>query len=301
MSDQQNILVICDIEGSSGCTSYSHSMFKTREWAGACLAMTRDVHAVVTALFDAGAQRVTVKDFHRTAYNLFADMIDPRAEIISGYRHGPFPGMGDPSGFDAAFFIGMHAPSGSDGFLAHTMTSRIAEVRAHGKLLSEIELFAGSLAPSGVSPVFFSGCPVACRYAKEAIPDITVFPINKTAEWDDARADAWRMELAHRAAASLSAPNIAPFNPEGPFEITVRMRDGETAARTIARRWKIDRTGDTLGFRASSMLDIYIRLARISYLTPFTEKFAHVALPLYNLYGRAGIAWARRQIVFNKQ
>jgi len=296
MNDRRDILVICDIEGSSGCLGYAHSMFRTREWAVACLAMTRDAHAVVTALFDAGARRVTVKDFHRTAYNLFTDMIDPRAKVISGYRHGPFPGLGDPSGFDAALFIGMHAPSGSGGFLAHTMTSRIAEVRANGKLLSEIELFAGSLAPSGVAPLFFSGCPVACNYAKEAIPDITVFSIDKTTGWNDEDADAWREKLAYHAAASLSAPDIAPFNPEGPFEVTVLMRDGETAARTIARRWKIDRTGGTLGFRASSMLDIYKRLAQICYLTPFTEKITRVALPLYNLYGRAGIAWARRQI-----
>ncbi|MBW2721828.1 MAG: M55 family metallopeptidase, partial [Deltaproteobacteria bacterium] len=57
----ENVLIITDIEGSSGCWDYRASSFMTHEWSRACLGMTLDVSAVVRALFDAGVKHVTVK------------------------------------------------------------------------------------------------------------------------------------------------------------------------------------------------------------------------------------------------
>ena len=112
----QHVLVLADIEGSSGCDSYRASSFLTRPWARACTAMSRDVDTLVTGLFSAGVRRVTVQDFHRTGYNLLPEMIDSRARIICGYRRGPVPGLGKPEGADAAMMIGMHAAAGTNGF-----------------------------------------------------------------------------------------------------------------------------------------------------------------------------------------
>ena len=143
----RHILIIADIEGSSGCGSYRASSFMTEPWARACRDMSRDVDAVVKQLFAAGVRQVTVKDFHRTAYNLLPELIDARARIVCGYRRGPVPGLGHPGDVDAAMMIGMHAASGTAGFLAHTLTSRLASLRVNGRPLAEVELFAASLAP----------------------------------------------------------------------------------------------------------------------------------------------------------
>ena len=99
------ILIIADIEGSSGCWSYRASSFLTSAWAQACVAMTLDVAAVVKGLFESGAENIRVKDFHRTAYNLLPELIDPRAEIIHGYRAVPVPGLGDPGNPEAVLFL----------------------------------------------------------------------------------------------------------------------------------------------------------------------------------------------------
>ncbi len=157
-----SLLIISDIEGSSGCWSYSGSSFMTEAWFHACVEMTRDVNAVATALLNAGVRQITVKDFHRTGYNLLPELIDSRARVLSGYRHGHVPGIGDPGDAQAVMFLGMHAASGTDGFLAHTLTSRIERLEVNGKALAEVELFSASLAPYGVRPIFFSGCPIAC-------------------------------------------------------------------------------------------------------------------------------------------
>jgi hypothetical protein len=91
---------LADIEGSSGCGSYRASSFLTKLRAHACAAMSLDVDAVVKGLFDAGVQRVTVEDFHRTGYNLLPEMIDGRARIVCGYHRCPVPGLGDPGDAD---------------------------------------------------------------------------------------------------------------------------------------------------------------------------------------------------------
>ena len=80
----KSILIISDIEGSSGCWNYQASSFMTKQWRQACIEMTQDVNEVVKALFEAGVKRIRVKDFHRTGYNILPERVDPRAEIISG-------------------------------------------------------------------------------------------------------------------------------------------------------------------------------------------------------------------------
>jgi D-amino peptidase len=90
----RRVLIISDIEGSSQCSDYAATKVFGQGWPNACLGMTLDVNAVVTALFNAGVEKVYIKDFHRTGYNLFPSLIDPRARLVSGYEVGPIPGPG---------------------------------------------------------------------------------------------------------------------------------------------------------------------------------------------------------------
>ena len=290
------ILIIADIEGSSGCWNYRASSFMTPEWGRACVAMTRDVNAVVTALFNAGVERIRVKDFHRTGYNLLPELMHPKAEIIQGYRRSPVPGIGEPEKAEAVIFIGMHAASGTGGFLAHTLTSRIARLEVNGKPLAEIELFASVLAPFGIRPIFFSGCPVACEQARAAIPNIIIYSINKEGSPDRFDAELWRSGLARGVVESLANVKARPYRPEGPFKTLVKMRDGEAVARKLAKRWRFDCRDDRILFDAAGIQELYFSLIRICYLSPPVERILPVCLFAYNLWGRIGLAWVRRQI-----
>jgi len=290
------ILIIADIEGSSGCGSYLASAFLTDEWARACLAMSLDVDAVVRALFAAGAEQVTVKDFHRTGYNLLPELIDPRAVLVSGYRRGPVPGLGDPGSAEALMMTGMHAASGTDGFLPHTFSSRIASLRVNGVLIPEAALFSASLAPYGIRPVFFSGCPEACRQASAAIPHIQTFAIDKSVPVHRFDAAGWREGLAAAAVRSLSNRSAGPCRMEGPFDAAVRMRKGIEAAHRIGSRWGISADRDTLRFHAPDFDRLYMTLIRICYLTPAVEKILPVGLFLFNLRGLLGRMWVRRRL-----
>jgi D-amino peptidase len=292
----ENILIVCDIEGSSGCRSYKASSFLNVEWARACRSMSLDVSAVTSALFDAGVKSITIKDFHRTGYNLFTNLIDKRARIISGYRNGTVPGMGNLKNLDAVLYLGMHASSGSGGHIAHTMTSRISKITANGKSISELQLFSAALSVTGAVPVFFSGCPVACTEAMTAVKGISVYPIDVKAR--NFNAEYWRKGLARSAVESLSEKRRFVYNPADPFEITVRMRD-EALAEKLSRLWKIKRSKDSIVFGAEDLREVFQKLTVWLYITPFIQKILPVGLLLYNLLGRAGICWARVRFVFD--
>ncbi len=291
-----HILIIADLEGSSGCWSYTASAFLTDEWCQACLEMSRDVNRVVSALFDAGVKRITIKDFHRTGYNMFPELIDSRATLISGYRRGPIPGIGNPAGARAVMFLGMHAASGSDGFLAHTLTSRVARLEVNQRLLAEIELFAASLAPWKIRPIFFSGCSVACKQAVAVVENIQCFAIDKSRGSESFDSGSWRSALAQAAVKSLSNRKTKPYEPVGPFDARVTMRDGEAAAFRLARRWSFEQFGAQIRIQRASIHQLYMELIRLCYLTPAIEKVLPLALAAFNLKGRSGIVRARRRL-----
>jgi len=292
----KRILIISDIEGSSLCFSYRASSFMTKDWARACIGMTEDVHHVVDGLFEAGMEDVTVKDFHRTGYNIIPERIHPFAQVVSGYRLGPVPGLGNPVRAEAVMFLGMHAASGTEGFLSHTLTSRIARLEVNGRPLSEVELFSASLSPYGIKPIFFSGCPVACLQAEAAIPMIHVYPIHKNEGIQRFDADSWRSGLKKAAVAALNNVSTDVYQPKGPFAAVVTMRDGERIARKLAKRWCFDHQGNRIFIHAPDIHTLYRDLIRLCYLTPLIEKMMPFWLFMYDLWGRMGLYWVRRGI-----
>ena len=296
----RNILIVADNEGSSGCWDQRSASFMTPQWARACVAMSLDVAAVVDSLLDAGVEQITVKDFHRTGYNLLPEMVDSRAAIIHGYRRGPVPGLGDPGRAQAVIFMGMHAASGTDGFLAHTLTSRIAYLEVNGNPMAEIELFASALAPFAIKPIFFSGCPVACEQAAAVIDNICCYPIDKGAGGENFDRARWRSGLAWSVVGSLENDRSAPYRPKGPMQARVTLRDGNAAARKIAGRWKLERNRDQIILEAPDIQALYMALIRICYLTPLVEKTLPTALWIYNLWGRVGLGWVRWQMKKSK-
>lgn len=292
----RHILILADIEGSSGCGSYRASSFLTHPWARACKGMSLDVDAVVKALFDAGVEIVTIKDFHRTAYNLLPELIDPRAHIVCGYLQSPVPGLGDPGDAEAVMMLGMHPASGTPGFLPHTFTSRLASIKCNGRPLAEVELFASSLAPFGIRPIFFSGCVDACAQARRRIPGIQTAAIDKRIAPEALDAAAWRRKLAKGAVAALTKPAPPPYRPQGPLRTVIRIRDGVKAAARMADRWGFKRRGAAIVIDAQDIHALYDKLTRLCFLSPMAQKALPFSLWLFNSMGRFGRWWVRRQL-----
>lgn len=268
----------------------------TPQWLDACRGMTQDVAAVTKALLDAGVSHITVKDFHRTGYNIIPEGLDPRVRLVQGYRQGPVPGIGSPGDARAVMYLGLHAASGTDGFLAHTLTSRIEKLTANGEPLAEVQLFSAALSPYGIRPIFFSGCPLACLQAEQRIPGLASFAIDKSSGRKSFQADCWRADLAESAQAALENTRTEPYAPSGPFEAVVTMREGKRAAAAIAARWGYAVKDSRIFLRSHDLIELFHQLIRLCYLRPWVEKFIRPALYLYNLRGRWGLYRAKQMM-----
>jgi D-amino peptidase len=287
----KKIIIISDIEGSSLCNSYEASAFLTDEWPMACYGMTLDIKVLTDKLLKEGVESIIVKDFHRTGYNLLPELLDPRVKLVSGYIKGPVPGLGDPKDSTALMMVGMHGSSGSDAFLAHTLTSRIKKLEVNGKLVSEAELFSSSLSSYKIKPIFFSGSPIACKQAEEALNNITTFSIEKNSKFNP---ETWRKLMAQKAVESLNNTRTLPYIPEGPFNATITIRDGAAAAKKMAAKWKFDYSQDKIFLSSEKIDELYFNLIRICYLSPVIEKILTPGLAIYNFIGRYGRFRARQ-------
>jgi D-aminopeptidase len=279
--------LVADLEGSTGAWTKAHTLLGTPEWQEARVELTRDINAVAESLFEMGARRVVVKDFHRTGYNLILPYLDPRIKVVSGYYTGPALGYGDLHGADFALFVGLHAAGGNEnGFLSHTLTSRIAEIRVNGKRVCEADLFATVLSDFNVPVVFFSGCPAACREVSERMSWVVPFETPKDPEIyrDEKKRREYILknrEGLRNKIKEIRNPAEQPlFRMQPPFDCQVIFQDDAEARRNP---WGFPREGRTLQVEAARFPDLYESLLKIAYFPKLAYQFRSLVLPLTRL------------------
>ena len=279
--------LVADLEGSTGAWTKAHTLWGTPEWQEARVELTRDINAVAEALFEMEVKRVVVKDFHRTGYNLILPYLDPRIKVVSGYYAGPALGYGDLHGAEFALFVGLHAAGGNEkGFLSHTLTSRLAEIRVNGRKICEAELFATVLADFNVPVVFFSGCPAACQEVSERMSWVVTSEIPKDLEIykNEKRRKEYilrKREALKQKIKEIVNPTEQPlFRMSPPFDCQVIFQDEAEARRNP---WGFPRAGRTLQVETARFLDLYESLLKIAYFPKLAYPFRSVVLPLTRL------------------
>jgi D-amino peptidase len=277
--------VVADLEGSTGAWTKAHTLLGTPEWQEARMELTRDINAVIESLFEAGVKGVVVKDFHRTGYNLIPRYLDGRAKLVSGYYRGPAVGYGKLYGADFALLVGLHASGGNEsGFLPHTLTSRIAEIRVSGKRICEAELFATVLSAFHVPVCFFSGCPAACQEVTEKMDWVTTYAIPKEMDIyrdEKRRRDyiAQKREGLGKKIKEISDPKAMPlFAMKPPFDCQVIFHE-EAEARRM-NPWRFSQQGETIQFHAEQFLELYQNLLKIAYFPKMAYQLRSIVLPL---------------------
>ena len=125
---------------------------------------------------------------------------------------------------------------------------------------------------------------------------IDSYPIDKSAGPERFDVDSWRSGLAQGALKSLKNGSTEPYTVSGPFQAEVTWRGGEGAAQKLARRWGFNQEGARIFLEAADIHELYRDLIRLCYLTPLSEKILPLGLFFYNLLGRFGLQWVRRQL-----
>jgi D-aminopeptidase len=283
--------IVADLEGSTGVWTKAHTLLGTPEWQEARVELTHDINTVADALFEKGVKGVVVKDFHRTGYNIIPSYLDKRVRLVSGYYTGPAIGYGKLYGGDFALFVGLHAAGGNEkGFLAHTLTSRIAEILVNEKRICESELFATVLSTFRVPVVFFSGCPAACQEVAESMNWILTYPIPKDPliyrDPDNKKEYIQRMRqgLGEKVKEILHVEGLPLFAMKPPFDCQVILQD-EAEARRM-NPWGFPQKGRIIRFRSEGFLEMYENLLKVAYFPKAAFMLRYLLIPLTRIVWR---------------
>ncbi len=221
-----NVYVSIDMEGIAGIAHLQQVMRGSGDFERSRRLMTEEANAAVSGAFEGGASGVVVNDSHGDMYNLLAEELDPRAELVLGSPKVPGSMMqGFGPEFGVALFVGYHAAAGTEAaVLDHTYAGRILyDVRVNGESWSEAELNAAFAGTYGVPAGMITGDDKACQQAASRIPGIRTVVVKQGMGRNVARSlhPSKARELITEAAAETvaGAAGLATYLPDRPYAL----------------------------------------------------------------------------------
>jgi len=172
-----NYFISLDMEGVAGLASWSETSQEQREL------MTSETCAVIEGVRSVDKQaRILIADSHSRGQNLLLDRLPQDVQVVRGYPRPLYMVEGADESFDAALFVGYHAPIGTrNGSMDHTYSaSAIYEILANGHVVGETELNMVLLSHLGIPLIFASGDDQYCEFSRRFFPH-SVFVTTKWA------------------------------------------------------------------------------------------------------------------------
>jgi D-amino peptidase len=252
------LFISADIEGVAGVVTPMQGQAGNSEYERARRLMTEEVNAAIDGAFAGGATEVLVNDSHGPMTNLLPEVLDARAELISGRPKpmGMFCGLDREYG--GVFCLGYHAGGGGYGVLSHTTNSfAFAAITLNGIACNEAVLYGAYAGELGVPVLLLSGCDRLAAECAPHFPAARRVVVKRALGQRAARAMApqqARLQLRSAAAAAVAGAATCPaFVIPGPYRLVLDVTSVALAdlATTIP---VAERTGPCgIAFTASSM------------------------------------------------
>jgi D-aminopeptidase len=267
-----NVLIAADMEGIAGIDDYreclpSHPAAYRR---GRRL-MTDEVLVAVEALREAGAERISVGDWHMVGTNIERERmpagveVRPIAELALNEAE---PSMAKAKGapLDAVVMLGHHACTPNPrAFCSHTFVWEM-DVALDGESLSEVRVYAQALAAESVPILVTTGD----RWMLEELGAGELGGARLVAAKEGlgrARArsrelDAFRAELADAIGTAVAAPPEPPVPRSYPAELRIAVEGTELATTAVAEPGEL-LTAIATAFRSGTVSREYRQLAKL--------------------------------------
>jgi D-amino peptidase len=243
-----NVFISIDMEGIAGIAHLQQVMRGSDDFPASRELMTEEANAAVAGAFEGGATSVVVNDSHGDMYNLLAERMDPRAELLIGSPKALSMMQGFGPEFDVALFVGYHAAAGTQAaVLDHTYSGRLFyEVRVNGQPVTETELNAAFAGTYGVPVGLVTGDDKICAVASKQIPGVRTVVVKEAYGRNVARSlhpQAAR-DAIHKAAAEAvsSRGDLSPYRIEPPIVLEADIAN-TSAADVCALAPGTERTG----------------------------------------------------------
>lgn len=252
------ILISTDIEGVAGVVHHQQVRAGNPEYERARVLMTHEANAAIAGAFDGGATEVLVNDSHGDFRNMPAELLDPRAEYVSGKPR--YLGMmaGVDQGVDAVCMVGYHSRAQGRGILAHTTNSfAFSRIWFNGDEVGEAAMYGALAGEYGVPVVMASGDDAFIEEHQPLFPH-AVFVQTKRATGQTSgislSPQAAREAIRTSVAAALrQAQRPAPYVLRTPLD--VRIRTQTPALADLFCQWPtLERlAGDEVGLQAPTV------------------------------------------------
>ncbi len=229
------IFISADIEGVAGVVTPLQGQPGNAEYERARRLMTEEVSAAVDGAFEGGAEAVLVNDAHGPMTNLLPDILDARAELISGKPKPLNMFCGLEPGYGGVFCTGYHSGIGQYGVLSHTVSGfAFAGMRVNGADCAEATLYGAYAGELGVPVLLLTGDDRLAAQCGPHFPAAQLVTVKHAIGHRAARALSPEVARARiRAAAAIAVREAAacrPFVIPGPYRLefdlgTVAMAD----------------------------------------------------------------------------
>ncbi|MCR4440144.1 MAG: M55 family metallopeptidase [bacterium] len=257
------VFISADLEGVNGVVLLEQVLPSSPAYAQAREWMVQEVNAAVEGALQGGAREVVVNDAHHNMTNLLIDRLHPKATLLTGTRKSLSMMEGIESSVDAAFFIGYHAKTGTEGaVLDHTFAaSLIHDVHVNGVSVGEFGLSAGVAGHFGVPAALVTGDQALVQEAKALVPAIEAVVVKEGVSRTAARCYPFAKTLedirlmAKRAIQHLS--DKQPLRFEEPIRLAIDFQKTEQADLAASIPGMQREGGCTVTFEADDFLSAY--------------------------------------------
>jgi len=234
LDDELKAYVSVDLEGIPGVAGLMQLMPGQPLYSDSRKLITLIVNAVTEELYNCGFGHVVVADSHGYMSNVIYTELKTSAWLLQGFPR-PFSmvhGL-EKERYDAALFVGYHAPAGSsDAYLSHTMSSStIQKVYVNGELASEYYLNALYAGEFGVPVVMVAGDESLRKHVEEHTPWAVFVPLKKGVAWS----------------ASLNPPL---------YEVVQKLREG------VKEAWEVLKSGKARPLKLDGKIEVLIDVKR---------------------------------------
>lgn len=264
---KKKVYISVDLEGITGVVASTQTSPSGQNYEWARRQMIAETNAAIEGAFAGGATEVLVNDSHGPQTNLRPDEIDRRATMITGQPKPLGMTQGLDSTFDAAVYIGYHAPgSTANAVHGHTFSGALKVVRLNGKEIGEYGLNAMIAGYWGVPVVFISGDKAAVEMAQDFIPGVDGLAVKEGIGYFAARTmnplDARDRIRDGVRAALMKRIARQPVRLASPITLEIEL-DELSHADQVALVPGIRRSGRTVSYTSPDPLTIY-KVARVA-------------------------------------
>ena len=247
---------ICDVVNSehTGKNGYLYDWARTQ--------MTKEANAAIQGAFDAGASEVIVNDSHGPMVNIIPDMLDKRAELITGTTKPMIMMQGIDESFDVAMFVGYHSRNNTPGILSHTIHSgAVDNIWINNTLVGETGFNALVAGYFDIPVVLVTGDQILKQEVVDTLgPDTVYVQVKKAITRYSAQCvhPEGACDKIREAAktAIIKAPSIKPFTLEGPFTGKIQFFNSGQADQANRVPGTVRESGDTVSYTSEDLIEV---------------------------------------------